>query len=324
MPDLGGKVIDTAPAYGRSEVVVGELLADLGNRDRYFLATKVTAPDGDLAKGRAMLEESFRRLRTPRIDLVQVHNLDGVDVLMPVLREAKDAKRIRYIGVTTSRAEQYPRMLEVMRRHALDFIQVDYSIDNRAAAEEVLPLAQERGVAVLINMPFGGRRTGNLFPKLAGREVPRWAVDAGAASWAQFLLRYVISHPAVTCAIPGTHRVGHLEDNMRAGRSELPDRAMRTRMEEYWATAGFGVGLVARKSVPVLYFRVDSFSQAEGGIASKNIWIWCSRVLRSAQLSCSRSRSTFSSSVGSCSSPCVRGGGGGVLPRFSASSSSIW
>jgi aryl-alcohol dehydrogenase-like predicted oxidoreductase len=236
MSDLGGKVIDTAPAYGRSEIVVGELLADLGNRDRYFLATKVTAPDGDLAQGRAMLEESFRRLRTPRIDLMQVHNLDGVDVLMPALREAKEAKRIRYIGVTTSRAEQYPQMLSAMRRHALDFIQVDYSIDNRAAADEVLPLAQERGIAVLINMPFGGRRSGNLFPKLAGREVPEWAVEAGAASWAQFLLRYVVSHPAVTCAIPGTHRVAHLEDNMRAGRSELPDRAVRTRMEEYWAS----------------------------------------------------------------------------------------
>ena len=236
MSDLGGKVIDTAPAYGRSEIVVGELLADLGNRDRYFLATKVTAPDGDLAQGRAMLEESFRRLRTPRIDLMQVHNLDGVDVLMPALREAKEAKRIRYIGVTTSRAEQYPHMLSAMRRHALDFIQVDYSIDNRAAADEVLPLAQERGIAVLINMPFGGRRSGNLFPKLAGREVPEWAVEAGAASWAQFLLRYVVSHPAVTCAIPGTHRVAHLEDNMRAGRSELPDRAVRTRMEEYWAS----------------------------------------------------------------------------------------
>ena len=236
MSDLGGKVIDTAPAYGRSEIVVGELLADLGNRDRYFLATKVTAPDGDLAQGRAMLEESFRRLRTPRIDLMQVHNLDGVDVLMPALREAKEAKRIRYIGVTTSRAEQYPQMLSTMRRHALDFIQVDYSIDNRAAADEILPLAQERGIAVLINMPFGGRRSGNLFPKLTGREVPEWAVEAGAASWAQFLLRYVVSHPAVTCAIPGTHRVAHLEDNMRAGRSELPDRAVRTRMEEYWAS----------------------------------------------------------------------------------------
>ena len=235
MSDLGGKVIDTAPAYGRSESVLGELLADLGNRDRYFLATKVTAPDGDLAQGRAMLEESFRRLRTPRIDLLQVHNLDGVEVLMPVLREARDAKRIRYVGVTTSRAEQYPQMLSAMRRHALDFIQVDYSIDNRTAADEVLPLAQERGIAALINMPFGGRRSGNLFPRLAGREVPQWAVEAGAASWAQFLLRYVVSHPAVTCAIPGTHRVAHLEDNMRAGRSELPHRAMRTRMEQYWA-----------------------------------------------------------------------------------------
>jgi len=235
MSDLGGKVIDTAPAYGRSEIVVGELLADLGNRDRYFLATKVTAPDGDLAQGRAMLEESFRRLRTPRIDLLQVHNLDGVEVLMPALREARDAKRIRYVGVTTSRAEQYPQMLSAMRRHALDFIQVDYSIDNRTAADEVLPLAQERGIGVLINMPFGGRRSGNLFPRLAGREVPQWAVEAGVASWAQFLLRYVVSHPAVTCAIPGTHRVTHLEDNMRAGRSELPDRAMRTRMEQYWA-----------------------------------------------------------------------------------------
>ncbi len=236
MPDLGGSVIDTAPAYGRSEVVVGDLLTDLGNRDRFFLATKVTAPDGDLARGRAMLEESFRRLRTPRIDLIQVHNLDGVDVLMPVLREAKEAKRIRYIGVTTSNAAQYPTMIEAMRRHPLDFIQVDYSIDNREAAGEILPLAQERGFAVLVNMPFGGRRSGNLFPKLAGREVPQWAADAGSATWAQFLLRYVVSHPAVTCAIPGTHRVAHLEDNMRAGRSELPNSSMRVRMEEFWAT----------------------------------------------------------------------------------------
>ena len=236
MPDLGGKVIDTAPAYGQSEVVLGNLLAELGSRDRFFLATKVTAPDGNAGSGRAMLEDSFRRLRTPRIDLMQVHNLDGVDVLMPVLREAKQAKRIRYLGVTTSRAEQYPQLLDAMRRHKLDFIQADYSIDNRAAADKVLPLAQERGIAVLINMPFGGRRSGNLFPRLAGREVPRWAVESGSATWAQFLLRYVVSHPAVTCAIPGTHRVAHLEDNMGAARSELPDAALRARMEEYWET----------------------------------------------------------------------------------------
>jgi aryl-alcohol dehydrogenase-like predicted oxidoreductase len=236
MPALGGAVVDTAPAYGLSELVVGDLLADLGSRDRFFVATKVTAPDGDAAKGRAMLEDSFRRLRTKRIDLVQVHNLDGVDVLMPVLREAKAAKRIRYVGITTSRSEQYPQMLEAMRHHPLDFIQVDYSIDNRMAAEQVLPLARERGLAVLVNMPFGGRRSGNLFPRLTGSQVPAWAVDAGAQTWAQFLLRYVVSHPAVTCAIPGTHRVAHLEDNMRAGRSELPDAAQRARMEEYWDT----------------------------------------------------------------------------------------
>jgi aryl-alcohol dehydrogenase-like predicted oxidoreductase len=234
MPDLGGSVVDTAPAYGRSEIVLGELMAELGNRERFFLATKVTAPAGEAAQGRAMFDESFRRLRTPRIDLMQVHNLDGVDVLMPMLREAKDAKRIRYLGVTTSKAAQYSKMLEVMRQHPLDFIQVDYSIDNRAAAAEVLPLAQERGLAVLANMPFGGRRSGNLFPRLAGRELPPWAAEAGAGSWAQLLLRYVVSHPGVTCAIPGTHRVTHLEDNLGAGRSELPDPGLRTRMERYW------------------------------------------------------------------------------------------
>lgn len=234
MPDLGGTVVDTAPAYGRSEIVLGELMSELGNRERFFLASKVTAPEGDAARGRAMLEDSFQRLRTQRIDLMQVHNLDGVEALMPVLREFKDAKRIRYVGVTTSNEAQYPQLIDAMRRHTLDFIQVDYSIDNRLAAEQVLPLAQERGLAVLVNMPFGGRRSGNLFPRLAGRELPPWAADAGAASWAQFLLRYVVSHPAVTCAIPGTHRLAHLEDNMRAGRSELPDAAMRAQMLGFW------------------------------------------------------------------------------------------
>jgi aryl-alcohol dehydrogenase-like predicted oxidoreductase len=236
MAELGGKVVDTAPAYGRSEIVLGDLMAELGNRDRFFLATKVIAPDGDLARGRAMLEDSFRRLRTQRIDLMQVHNLDGVDALMPALREMKDARRIRYVGITTSNDEQYPQMIEAMRRHALDFIQVDYSIDNRAAAAQILPLAQARSLAVLVNMPFGGRRSGNLFRRLADRELPPWAAEAGARSWGQFLLRYVASHPAVTCVIPGTHRVAHLEDNQGAARGALPDTAIRKRMEEFWAT----------------------------------------------------------------------------------------
>jgi aryl-alcohol dehydrogenase-like predicted oxidoreductase len=241
MPQVfcGRVVLDTAPAYGRSELVVGDLLAEAGLHHQVFLATKVTAPGGDLAQGLAMFEESFRRLRTPLIDLMQVHNLDGADVLLPVLREYKhkdDATRIRYVGITTSNSEQYPQLIEAMRRHPIDFIQVDYSIDNRAAEEAVLPLAQVRGIAVLVNMPFGGRRSGNLFSKLAGRELPPWAGDVGAGSWAQFLLRYVVSHPAVTCAIPGTHRVAHLEDNLQAATNGvgLPGSNMRAKMLEFW------------------------------------------------------------------------------------------
>lgn len=234
MPELGGTVVDTAPAYGRSEIVIGELVDEIGNRDELFLATKVTAQDDDLAKGTAMLEESFRRLRTKRIDLMQVHNLAGAEVLIPVLQKWKADKRIRYTGVTTSNAGQYPQMLALMRRHRLDFIQVDYSIANRAAAEEVLPLAQERGMSVLINMPFGGRRGGNLIAQFANRPLPDWAAEIDATSWPQVLLRYVVSHPAVTCAIPGTTKVSHLEDNQHAARGRLPDAALRKKMEAYW------------------------------------------------------------------------------------------
>lgn len=234
LPKLGGTVIDTAPAYRQSEAVLGELMDEIGNRERIFLATKVTAADGDRAKGVAMLEESFRRLRTERIDLLQVHNLMGVDVLMPVLAEWKKAGRIRYVGVTTSDAPQYPEMLATMRRHTLDFIQVDYSIANRGAADEILPLAMERGQAVLINMPFGGRRDGNIFRHVAGKALPDWAREIEAASWAQFCLKYVVSHPAVTCAISGMTKVSHLEDNLGALRGPLPDAAYRKRMEALW------------------------------------------------------------------------------------------
>jgi aryl-alcohol dehydrogenase-like predicted oxidoreductase len=234
LPKLGGSVIDTAPAYRQSETVLGELLAEIGNRERIFLASKVTAPDGDRAKGVAMLEESFRRLRTARIDLMQVHNLTGVDVMMPVLADWKVAGRIRYVGITTSSAPQYPEMLAAMRAHALDFIQVDYSIANRGAADEILPLARERGQAVLINMPFGGRRDGNIFRHVAGKALPDWAREIEAASWAQFFLKYVVSHPAVTCAITGMTKVSHLEDNLGALRGPLPDASYRKRMEALW------------------------------------------------------------------------------------------
>jgi len=234
LPKLGGTLIDTAPAYRQSETVLGELMDEIGNRERIFLASKVTAADGDRAKGVAMLEESFRRLRTDRIDLMQVHNLMGVDVLMPLLAEWKRAGRIRYFGITTSNAPQYPELLAAMRKHKLDFIQVDYSIANRAAAAEILPLAQERGAAVLINMPFGGRRDGNLFRHVAGKALPDWARDIEAASWAQFFLKYVVSHPAVTCAIAGMTKVSHLEDNLGALRGPTPDASYRKRMEALW------------------------------------------------------------------------------------------
>lgn len=234
LAQLGGRVIDTAPAYRQSESVLGELIAELGIREQLFIATKVTAVDGDRDRGIAMLEESFRRLRTSRIDLMQVHNLAGVDVLMPVIAKWKQAGRIRYAGITTSSAVQYPAMLGHLRRHALDFLQVDYSIANRAAAAEVLPLAQALGVAVLINLPFGGRRDGNLFARVAGKTLPPWAAEFDADSWARFFLKYVVSHPAVTCAICGMTNPVHLDDNLGAARGRLPDADMRRRMEAYW------------------------------------------------------------------------------------------
>jgi aryl-alcohol dehydrogenase-like predicted oxidoreductase len=232
--ELGGRVIDTAPAYGRSEVVVGDLVGELGKRDEIFLATKVTAPGDDVGAARLMIEQSFVRLRSERIDLLQVHNLDNATRLLPMLAELKRQERIRYFGITTSRTEQHDEMAQLMRAHPIDFIQVDYSIDNTAAADTVLPLAADRGIAVLVNMPFGGRREGNLFQRVHRDALPEWAIDAGIDSWAQFFLKFVVSHPAVTCAIPGTHRVEHLEDNIAAARGMLPDAPLRTRMAAYW------------------------------------------------------------------------------------------
>lgn len=231
---LGASVIDTAPAYRASEATLGELLAEIGNRSEAFIATKVTAQGGTREEGVAMLEESRRRLRSDLLDLVQVHNLVGTDVLLPLLREQVAAKRIRYVGVTTSRAAQYAELAGLMRRERLDFVQLDYSLGNRLAAAELLPLAQERGMAVLVNLPFGGRRDGNLFSKVKDRPLPDWAAEIGAASWGQVFLKYVVSHPAVTCAIPGMTRVANLEDNVGAARGELPDAAMRARMERWW------------------------------------------------------------------------------------------
>jgi aryl-alcohol dehydrogenase-like predicted oxidoreductase len=230
----GASLIDTAPSYGESERVIGDLLAEIGNRGRCFLATKVTARSGTREEGVAMLEASRQKLRSDRLDLVQVHNLVGTAVLLPLLREQVAAKRIRYVGITTSRDPQYAEFEQVMATERLDFVQVDYSIANRGAAERLLPLAQERGMAVLVNMPFGGPREGNLFGKLKDRPLPEWAAEIGAASWGQVLLKYILGHPAVTCVIPGMTRLANLQDNLGAGRGVMPDAALRRRMETWW------------------------------------------------------------------------------------------
>jgi aryl-alcohol dehydrogenase-like predicted oxidoreductase len=232
----GASIIDTAPGYRDSEQTIGDLLADIGNRKQAFVATKVTAPDGDLAKGVAMLEESKRRLKTDVLDLVQIHSLNGVDVLFPHLFDQKKKGVIRYVGITTSNESQHDKMIELLKTQELDFIQVDYSLANRASAEDVLPLAAEKKVGVLINLPFGGRRDGNLFSRIGGAPLPDWASEIDAHSWGQFLLKYVVSHPAVTAAIPGMTKIAHLEDNLGALRGRMPSASMRTRMEKYWDT----------------------------------------------------------------------------------------
>jgi aryl-alcohol dehydrogenase-like predicted oxidoreductase len=233
MQQMGGSVIDTAAAYGDSESLIGDALGALGIRDRMFLATKLSVNEAGTATraGEESFARSLARLKTKRIDLLQVHNLEGVEAMMPVLQKWKKEGRIRYIGITTSRVGQHTHMLEYMREYPLDFVQVDYSLANREAAGSVLPLAMERRIAVLANIPFG---FGSVLRQAQARKLPDWARDIDVTSWSQFLLKYVISHPAVTCAIPGSTKVEHLEENQRAGRGRLPDAAMRKRMEEAW------------------------------------------------------------------------------------------
>lgn len=232
MPELGGRVIDTAQAYGTSEEVIGKLLADLGNRDKFFLATK-TPLAGDISGGAAVLDRSFRRLQVSKIDLLQIHNVYGLDELMPHFLEYKQAGKVRYIGITTSVDRQYEQLKAALAKFKFDFMQIDYSIGDRSAAEQLLPMAQEKGMAVLNNTPFGGRGR-SYFPRVAGKAVPEWAKEFGATTWAQFFLKYNLSHPAITVAIPGTTTVAYLEDNQAGGRGRLPDAAQRRKMEEFW------------------------------------------------------------------------------------------
>ena len=227
---LGGKVIDSSPMYGSSESVVGDLSVDLGVQKQLFLATKVWTSGRDA--GIRQMEESFRRLRTEVMDLMQVHNLVDWRTHLATLRSWKEQGKVRYIGVTHYTASAYDQLARVLETEELDFVQLNYSIVERDAERRLLPLAADKRIAVLVNRPFAG---GGLFSRLQGKPLPPWAKEIGCASWAQFLLKFVISHPAVTCAIPATSKTRHLNDNMGAGVGRLPEAEMRQRMARYVA-----------------------------------------------------------------------------------------
>jgi len=213
----GGKVLDSSPMYGRAEETTGELLAASGRRADAFLATKVWT-SGEQA-GIRQMEASMRLLQSARLDLMQVHNLVDWRTHLKTLRGWKEAGRVRYLGITHYTASAYPEVEKVLRAETLDFLQINYALDDRLAEQRLLPLAAERGVAVIVNMPFGG---GGLLRGLLGRPLPAWARSIGCRSWAQVLLKFVLSRPEVTCTIPGTRRREHMEDNVRAGFGEVP------------------------------------------------------------------------------------------------------
>ncbi len=227
--ELGGTFIDTAPMYRSSEEILGQLIAGLGIHDDLFLATKVVLEDQAGAVQR--MTASLEKLQTSMLDLVQSHNMRGAEKTLPVMREWQQDGRVRYVGITTSKNREFPRMLDLMKREQLEFIQVNYSLANREAAEEILPLAMDRGIAVIINLPFG---RGSLFNALSDRSLPDWAEDFDCHSWAQFLLKYVVAHSAVTCAIPGTTKSHHARDNFGAALGRLPDAKLRRKQEQFF------------------------------------------------------------------------------------------
>jgi diketogulonate reductase-like aldo/keto reductase len=228
---LGGRVVDSSPMYGAAESVVGDLAADLAITDKLFLATKVWTSGRDA--GLAQMEQSFRRLRTRRLDLMQIHNLLDWRTHLRTLREWKQAGRIRYLGVTHYTSSAYDELERVLRSEPVDFVQVNYSLGERGAARRLLPLARDRGIAVLVNRPFS---EGGLFQRVRGQPLPAWAGEIDCESWAQFFLKWILAHPAVTCVIPGTSRPQHVVDNMKAGVGKLPDAEMRERMAALVAT----------------------------------------------------------------------------------------
>ncbi len=221
----GGKFIDSAPLYGNAESVIGELAAKSRLRDSLFIATKVLATS--VQEGISQMERSLQLFRTRTIDLMQVHNLVDVDREMSSLREWKAKGRIRYTGITYSEDRGHGEVERVMKLHKPDFVQINYSLVDRAAARRILPLARDLGMGVIINRPFGG---GGIFKEISAKPLPAWVAEFDCHSWAQFLLKWIVAHPAVTCVIPATNNPRHLEDNMGAGVGRLPDARTRERM----------------------------------------------------------------------------------------------
>ena len=238
MNEDGARFIDTARIYGRgrAEEVIAQILRELDARDDVFIATKVPTPD-TREQAVASLEACMTALGVEHVSAMRVHFLDGVEILLPILREWKEAGRVRYLGVTTMSAEQYPELERLIREENLDMIEIDYSVLDRAAAERILPLAADHGVAVVVARPFAGRR-GGVFSFVGGRPLPDFASEIGVTSWAQLCLKYNISNPAVTVVIPGTDDPEHMVDNMGAGRGELPDADLRRRIEQIFDELG--------------------------------------------------------------------------------------
>lgn len=228
LAELGGSVVDSSPMYGEAERVVGDLSAEAGLRDRLFFATKVWTSGRNA--GIRQMEESFRLMRTDRMDLMQVHNLVDVGTHTKTLKEWKAAGRIRYLGITHYHSGAFRELERLVRTREYDFVQFNYSIDDRVAETRLLPACADTGTAVLINRPFS---QADLFSQVRGKALPPWAAEFDCQSWAQFFLKYLLADPAVTCVIPGTRRTAHLRDNLQAGMGRLPDAAQRRRMVEY-------------------------------------------------------------------------------------------
>lgn len=229
--DNGGQLIDSSPMYGSAEAVTGALLEAIGKPASLFAATKVWT--WGKQEGIEQMQQSMRRMGVERFDLMQIHNLRDWEVQLETLREWKAAGRIRYLGITTSHGRYHDELERILQQHDFDFVQFSYNIDNRDAEQRLLPLARERGIATLINRPY---QRGSLFRRVKGKALPDWAAEIDCASWGQFFLKFIASHPDVTCIIPATSKIKHMVDNMAAGFGRLPDAAMRERMARHLAS----------------------------------------------------------------------------------------